>query len=87
MNDPSSHDSNIRRGWTTEARTSMGWIEHTLEYYAEIKPTRIIQCCLTSKGYKGFAPTDLRILYNAKILRRGEIMQNLVMQCCFMTFT
>ena len=62
-----------------EARTSMGWTEHTLEYYAEINLTRyefstgilcalrfktgweIIQCCHTSRAYKGFGPADLNI--------------------------
>ena len=37
-----------------------------------------IQCYLTSKGYRGFGPADLRILYDSKILRRGEIMRNLL---------
>ena len=87
MKDPSSPDSHIQRGWTTEARTSMGWREHTLKYYAKINPTRIIQCCLTSKGYKGFAPADLRMFYDAKIFRGGEIMQILLMQWYVMTFT
>ena len=44
---PSSPDSGIQRGWTTEARTSMGWTEHTLEYYAEIKPTRKVFWIIT----------------------------------------
>ena len=47
----------------------MDWREYTLKFYAETNPTRIVQCCLTSKGYKGFQPADLRILYDAKILR------------------
>ena len=82
MKDPSSPGSNIQRGWTTEARTSMGWSEHTLKFYAEINPTTIIQCCFTSssKGYRGLAYADLRMLYDAENLRRGKIMQILLMQ-------
>ena len=87
MNDPSSPGSHIQRGWTTEARTSMSWRNHTLKHHAEINPTRIIQCCLTSRGYKGFAPAYLHILDDAKILRGREIMQNLLMQWSVMTFT
>ena len=40
MNDPSSLDSGIHGGWTTEVRAPMGWTEITLEYYAEINPNR-----------------------------------------------
>ena len=65
----------------------MGWGDHTLKYYAEIISTGITQCCLTSKGYEGFTPADLCILYDAKILRGGEIIQNLLMQWYVMTFT
>ena len=36
MNDLSSAGSNIQRGWITETRTSQGWKEQTLKYYAEI---------------------------------------------------
>ena len=32
----------------------------------------IVQCCLTSKGYKGFGPADLRILHDEKILGGGN---------------
>ena len=96
LNEPSTPGNDIQRGWTTEAMTYMGWKEHTLKYYAEIRPTKnkfgteilcalqfktvweIIQCCLTSKRYKGFGPTDLPILYDAKILRGGEVMRILL---------
>ena len=37
-----------------------------------------IHYCLTSKGYKGFVPVYLSILYDAKILRGWEIMRNLL---------
>ena len=37
----------------------------------------IIQCCLNSKGYKGFGPAHLSFLKVEKILREGKIMQNL----------
>ena len=37
----------------------------------------IIQCGFTSKGYKGFGPADLRILYDENILRGGKTMRNL----------
>ena len=55
MNDPSSPGSGIQRGWTTDARTSMCWIEHTLEYYAEINTTKNkfgigISCALRFKS-------------------------------------
>ena len=96
MIDPSSSGSGVRRGWTTEARTSMRWKKYTLEYYPKFNPTRnkfrigilctlrfktvweIIQYCLASKGYKAFGRTDLRILYDANILRGGEFMRNLL---------
>ena len=32
------------------------------------------------KGYKGFGPADLRILYEEKILRGGEVMRNQLYQ-------
>ena len=38
MNDPSLPGSVIQKNWITEARTSMGCIENTLVYYAEINP-------------------------------------------------
>lgn len=38
--DSSSPCSGIQRGWPPDARTSMGWTEHTLEYNAEINRTR-----------------------------------------------
>ena len=65
----------------------MCWREHTLEFYAETNPTRIMQCCLTFKGYKGFVSADLRVLYDAKILSGGEAMQNLLMHWHVMIFT
>ena len=65
----------------------MGWREHRSINYAEINPKRTIQCCLSSKAYKGFAPANLRILCDAKILRRKESMQNLLMQWYVMAFT
>ena len=68
MNGPYSPCSGFQRGWTTEARTPMGWKEYTSEYYVEINPTKINQNCLTSKAYKGLAPADLRISYDVKIL-------------------
>ena len=93
----SSPNSGTQSGWTPEASTSMGWTENTLEYYAEINPTRIkfgyeilctlrfktvweiIQCSLTSKGYEGFGPADLYIVYDAKILKIEEILRNLLL--------
>ena len=42
MNDPSSPSIGIQRGLNMEARTSMGWTEHTLENCSEIYPTRNI---------------------------------------------
>ena len=36
----------------------------------------IIQCCPTSKEYNGRGPADLRILYDAKILKGEKIMRN-----------
>ena len=91
MNDPSSPDSGIERGWTTEARTSMCQSGITLEYYAEIDPTRnkfgtgyYAHCdlkrseklsnaaSLLRNGYKGIRLADLRILYDAIVLRGGN---------------
>ena len=37
----------------------------------------IIQCWLTSKGYKGFTPSDLRVLYDENTLK-GENMRTLL---------
>ena len=38
----------------------------------------IIQCCLTSKGYRGLEPANLSILYDTKNLRRGNFIRNLL---------
>ena len=40
MNEPIWPGSGVQRGWSTQARTSIGWIENTLEYYAELNPIR-----------------------------------------------
>ena len=37
---PSSPSSGIERGRTTEAKTSMSRTEYTIDYYAEVNPTR-----------------------------------------------
>ena len=54
MIDSSSPGSGIQRDWTTEARTSVGWTENTLEKYAEINRTTnkfstVILCALRFK--------------------------------------
>ena len=51
------------------------WILCALQFE---KVGEIILYCLTCKGYKGFEPVDVCILYDTKILRGGEIMQNLL---------
>ena len=38
MIDPSSPGGDNKSGWTTKARTSKGWTEHTLKNYVEINP-------------------------------------------------
>ena len=39
---------------------------------------KIIQCCFTSKGYKGLGLADLRIFIHENILGGREIMRNLL---------
>ena len=53
-----------------------------LKYYAEINPTRVIQCRLTSKGHKGFAPSDFCFLYHAKTLRSGYYAESTHAMVC-----
>lgn len=40
MIDPFSTGSGIQSGWTTEARTSLGWAKTPLEHYAGIHHSR-----------------------------------------------
>ena len=87
---------NKRGGWTTEAKTSMGWKEHKMANYAvfnrirkKMGPRYYAHCDFKRSGKlfnavplfienKGFGPTDLHYLYDAKILGGGENSQNLM---------
>ena len=83
MNIPSSPGSGIQRGWTSEARTSIGW-NIPLEIYAEIIHTRnkfeqgYYAHCAYLRDIKDLGMQICAFFYDEKILEVGEILESLL---------